>query len=202
MPHVSVVLPIRNAEDRIIDEVQRILDALSDLSDECCEIVIIDDASNDMTPELLDEIRTCFPQVHVHRLEQPRGLEAAGQTGFSMARGSIVFIQEDNGPIRIEDLRRLYQLASDESIVAARAHSTTTPPSVPIRRRLAASGVTTPEPLQPPETPQPKGPWPKRPESASLQMIRPAAMTRLAHTPAGQPLPLQSDWLDLTSVVN
>jgi glycosyltransferase involved in cell wall biosynthesis len=196
MPHVSVVLPIRNAEDRIIDEVQRILDALSDLSDECCEIVIIDDASNDMTPELLDEIRTCFPQVHVHRLEQPRGLEAAGQTGFSMARGSIVFIQEDNGPIRIEDLRRLYQLASDESIVAARAHSTTTPPSVPIRRRLAASGITTPEP------PELKGPWAKRPESSSLQMIRPAAMTRLAHTPAGHPLPLQSDWLDLTSVVN
>lgn len=196
MPHVSVVLPIRNAEDRIIDEVQRILDALSDLSDECCEIVIIDDASNDMTPELLDEIRTCFPQVHVHRLEQPRGLEAAGQTGFSMARGSIVFIQEDNGPIRIEDLRRLYQLASDESIVAARAHSTTTPPSVPIRRRLAASGIATPEP------PELKGPWAKRPESSSLQMIRPAAMTRLAHTPAGHPLPLQSDWLDLTSVVN
>jgi hypothetical protein len=116
-----------------------------------------------------------------------------------MARGSIVFIQEDNGPIRIEDLRRLYQLASDESIVAARAHSTTTPPSVPIRRRLAASGITTPEPPQPPEL---KGPWAKRPESSSLQMIRPAAMTRLAHTPAGHALPLQSDWLDLTSVVN
>lgn len=194
MPHVSVVLPIRNAEDRITDEVQRILDALSDLSDESCEIVVIDDASNDMTPELLDEIRTCFPQVRVHRLEQPRGLEAAGQTGFSMARGSIVFIQEDNGPIRIEDLRRLYQLASDESIVAARAHSTTTPPSVPIRRRLEASGITTPEP------PELKGPWAKRPESSSLQMIRPAAITRLAHTPAGHPLPLQSDWLDLTSV--
>lgn len=196
MPYVSVVLPIRNAEDRITDEVQRILDALSDLSDESCEIVIIDDASNDMTPELLDEIRTCFPQVRVHRLEQPRGLEAAGQTGFSMARGSIVFIQEDNGPIRIEDLRRLYQLASDESIVAARAHSTTTPPSLPIRRRLEASGIATPEP------PQPKGTWPKRPDSSSLQMIRPAAMTRLAQTPAGQPLPLHSDWLDLTSVAN
>lgn len=200
MPHVSVVLPIRNAEDRITDEVQRILDALSDLSDESCEIVVIDDASNDMTPELLDEIRTCFPQVRVLRLEQPRGLEAAGQTGFSMARGSIVFIQEDNGPIRIEDLRRLYQLASDESIVAARAHSTTTPPSVPIRRRLEASGITTPEPTPPPEPTPTKGPWPKRPESASLQMFRPAAMNRLAQTPAGQPLPLQSDWLDLTSV--
>lgn len=196
MPHVSVVLPIRNAEDRITDEVQRILDALCDLSQESCEIVIIDDASNDMTPELLDEIRTCFPQVRVLRLEQPRGLEAAGQTGFSMARGSIVFIQEDNGPIRIEDLRRLYQLASDESIVAARAHSTTSPPSVPLRRRFEASGIVTPEP------PQPKGPWHKRPESASLQMFRPAAMNRLAQTPAGQPLPLQSDWLDLTSVAN
>ena len=54
-------------------------------------------------------------------------MEAAGQTGLERATGDLVFIQESNTAVRIEDLQRLLQMSDDNSIVAAqsRKHSAT-----------------------------------------------------------------------------
>lgn len=191
-PQVSVVLPIRNAEHRIVGEIERILEAVSDLSRKAVEVIVVDDASTDSTPELLSEIKARFPQVRSQRLDQPRGLEMAGQAGLQTARGEIVFIQEDSGPLRVEDLRRLYQLASDDSILAARAHSTPRPPSRPLLSRLQTSGkkpVATHDQFAedlPPST---------------LQMIRRAKWNELK-AQTHRPPALESEWFDLTSVVH
>lgn len=191
-PQVSVVLPIRNAEHRIVAEIERILEAVSDLSRKAVEIIVVDDASNDSTPELLSEIKARFPQVRSQRLDQPRGLEMAGQVGLQTARGEIVFIQEDNGPLRVEDLRRLYQLASDDSILGARAHSTPRPPSGPLLSRLQASGAKAIAPLDKLSTDLPP---------STLQMVRRAKWNEL-NAQAHRPLALESEWFDLTSVVH
>ena len=175
-PQVSVVLPIRNAEHRIVAEIERILEAVSDLSRKAVEIIVVDDASSDSTPELLSEIKARFPQVRSQRLDQPRGLEMAGQVGLQTARGEIVFIQEDNGPLRVEDLRRLYQLASDDSILAARAHSTPRPPSGPLLSRLQASGAKAIAPLDAADGPPREVERTERPNSspagAGKRMVR------------------------------
>ncbi len=191
-PQVSVVLPIRNAEHRIVAEIERILEAVSDLSRKAVEIIVVDDASNDSTPELLSEIKARLPQVRSQRLDQPRGLEMAGQVGLQSARGEIVFIQEDSGPLRVEDLRRLYQLASDDSILAARAHSTPRPPSGPLLSRLHAAGAKAITPLDklPADLPP-----------STLQMIRRAKWNEL-NAQTQRPLALESEWFDLTSVVH
>ena len=57
------------------------------------------------------------------RHSRPRGLEAAGQTGLERSTGEIVFIQETNATVRIEDMRRLLRMSEDKSVVAARAES-------------------------------------------------------------------------------
>jgi glycosyltransferase involved in cell wall biosynthesis len=191
-PQVSVVLPIRNAEHRIVAEIERILEAVSDLSRKAVEIIVVDDASNDSTPELLSEIKARLPQVRSQRLDQPRGLEMAGQAGLQSARGEIVFIQEDSGPLRVEDLRRLYQLANDDSILAARAHSTPRPPSGPLLSRLHAAGAKAINPLDklPADLPP-----------STLQMIRRAKWNEL-NAQTQRPLALESEWFDLTSVVH
>lgn len=189
-PKVSVVLPVRNAEHRIATEVQRVLEALTDLSRQRCELIIVDDGSNDSTPEVLDELTARFPQVRVSRHSKPRGIEAAGQTGLEKATGEIVFIQEDNRPVRLEDMRRLFRMSEDESIVAARAESTPRPLSPAILRRLRAWGTSAAEALST---------RPANLEPTGLQMIRRPHLQQLS-TPLAAPVTLRSEVLEMTSV--
>jgi glycosyltransferase involved in cell wall biosynthesis len=190
-PKVSVVLPVRDAENRIANEVRRVLDALADLSQYRCEVIVVDDGSHDTTLEVLDELVAIYPQVRIARHGKPRGIEAAGQTGLEKATGEIVFIQEGNRAVRVEDLRRLYRMAEDDSIVAARTESTPRPIGGPLLRRLKAWGAAAVESLES----QSKGP-----ESTSLQMIRRPHLQHLSG-PMSQGMMLQSDSFTTTSVL-
>ena len=88
-PKVTVVLPVRDAEHRIFNEVRRILDVLADISRQRSELIIVDDGSIDTTLEILDEIVMLYPQVRIARHTKPRGIEAAGQTGLEKATGEF-----------------------------------------------------------------------------------------------------------------
>src|SRR5690606_15202403 len=120
----------------------------TDLSRQRSELIIVDDGSSDATSEVLDELVMRYPQVRVLRHAAPRGIEAAGQTGLQAASGELVFIQEDNRPIRLEDMRRLFRMSEDQSVVAARAESTPRPLSSALRRRLEGFQESAAEPLQ------------------------------------------------------
>ena len=91
---MSVVLPVRDGEHRIASRVERVLEVLSDMTRDASEVVVVDDGSKDTTPEVLEELKSRYPQVRVVRHSRPRGLEAAGQTGLERATGDLVFIQE------------------------------------------------------------------------------------------------------------
>jgi len=190
-PKISVVLPIRDAEARIDYEVCRILDALVDLSQHRCELIVVDDGSRDATPEILDDLVMRFPQIRIARHGKPRGIEAAGQTGLEKATGEIVFIQEGNRPVRVEDMRRLFKMAEDESIVAARAESTPRPIGGALLRRLRAWGAAAAESL---EVQQQSN------DPTSLQMIRRPHLQALSH-PLAPNLSLQSESFTTTSVL-
>lgn len=190
-PKISVVLPIRDAQDRIVMDVQRVLDALADLSADRSEVVVVDDGSRDATLELLDEVVARFPQVRVCRHSRPRGIEAAGQTGLEKATGEIVFIQEANKSLRVEDMRRLYRMSEDESIVAARAESTPRPLGGALLRRLRAWGVAAADSLQNEASTD---------DPTSLQMIRRPHLQSLAR-PLAPHLTLETESFTTTSVL-
>lgn len=190
-PKVSVVLPVRDAENRIDREVCRILDALADLSPHRCELIVVDDGSHDTTPEILDDLVLRFPQLRIARHGKPRGIEAAGQTGLEKATGEIVFIQEGNRAVRVEDMRRLFKMADDESIVAARAESTPRPIAGALLRRLRAWGALATESLEAQQ---------QSTEATSLQMIRRPHLQSLAR-PLAPNLSLQTDSFTTTSVL-
>ena len=110
---MSVVLPVRNGQHQISDRVEQLLNALADMTGDATEIVVVDDGSRDATAEVLDELKMRYPQIRVVRHPRPRGMEAAGQTGLERATGELVFIQESDTDVRVEDLRRLYQMSGD-----------------------------------------------------------------------------------------
>ena len=98
---MSVVLPVRDGESEITARVERVLEALSDMTRAISEVVVVDDGSRDATPEVLDELKSRYPQVRVVRHGRPRGLEAAGQTGLEKATGDLVFIQETDSAVSV-----------------------------------------------------------------------------------------------------
>ena len=140
-PRISVVLPVRDGEHHVESRVIQVLEAMSDLTRGATEMIVVDDGSKDSTPEVLSELKARYPQVRIVRHSRPRGLEAAGQTGLERSTGEIVFIQETNATVRIEDMRRLLRMSEDKSVVAARAESTPRPLSGALMRRLRAFGT-------------------------------------------------------------
>ena len=187
---MSVVLPARDNEHEIARRVEQVLDALADMTREASEIVVVDDGSKDATPEVLDELRAKYPQVRVVRHQRPRGMEAAGQTGLERATGELVFIQESNTAVRVEDMRRLYRMSEDKSVVAARAESTHKPLSEALLRRLRAWGQEASEQL---------AEQTKTEEKSSLQMIRRPHLQKLAG-PQGRGYGLHGETLHSTTI--
>lgn len=188
---MSVVLPVRDGKDRIADRVISVLNLLDDLTSdpEASEVIVVDDGSRDETLEILDDLRMDHPRLRLVRHTRPRGMEAAGQTGLERATGDLVFIQEHDSDVREDDMRRLYQMSRDETVLAARAQSTPTSLSSELIRRLKAWGTAADKQL--------RGDQPQD-DQTSLQMIRRPHLQKLASSD-GNTMDLHSETIHTRS---
>ena len=95
VPDFSVVVPVRNEADNIsplIAELKTVMTALQPY-----EIVIVDDGSDDATPEALrDQARAC-PEIRVIRHRSSAGQSAAITTGVNEARAGIIITLDGDG---------------------------------------------------------------------------------------------------------
>ena len=95
VPDFSVVVPVRNEADNIsplIAELKTVMTALQPY-----EIVIVDDGSDDATPEVLrDQARAC-PELRVIRHRSSVGQSAAITTGVNEARAGIIITLDGDG---------------------------------------------------------------------------------------------------------
>ena len=95
VPDFSVVVPVRNEADNIsplIAELKTVMTALQPY-----EIVIVDDGSDDATPEVLrDQARAC-PELRVIRHRSSVGQSAAITTGVNEAQAGIIITLDGDG---------------------------------------------------------------------------------------------------------
>lgn len=193
---LSVVLPVHNAQSRIAAEVERVLEALTELTSGSVEVILVDDGSRDATPEVLDELRARYPQVRLARHRRRLGMETAGQTGLERATGELVFIQESDSPVRLADLRQLYRVGRDETVVAARAQSQPQPSQGPLLRRLKAWGAVASETLRREAEAEPIG---ASAAGRGLQMVRRPHLQLLASR-GGNHFRLEAEHLTTTAL--
>ena len=84
---LSVVAPVYNEEALLEDFYARVCSALDGLR---FELVLVDDGSSDSTPELLDQLASADPAVHVVYLSRNFGHQTALTAGLDHARGDAV----------------------------------------------------------------------------------------------------------------
>lgn len=90
---LSIVIPAYNERATIEEIVARVLAVETGLSR---EIIIVDDGSTDGSREVYPRIQSRFgsESIRVHLQSANRGKGAAVRTGFSLATGDIVLIQD------------------------------------------------------------------------------------------------------------
>ena len=100
---LSLIVPAFNEERTIETVLNRIFEFLPDVH----EVLVIDDASVDRTPELSHEYSKRDKRVKLLRHKMNLGKTAALQTGFAACTGSIVVVQDadlEYDPREISDL--------------------------------------------------------------------------------------------------
>ena len=110
---LSVVLPVRNAELTLADNLQHVFDVLADLT-ERFEVLLVDEGSTDHTAEVAYELALQYPQLRVTRRKSSSGRAAVTQSELDQTSGDVVFLHESQARFSPCVLRRLWDLSRDE----------------------------------------------------------------------------------------
>lgn len=134
---LTVLLPVRNAQATLSENVSQILDVVSDLAPKF-EVLIIDDGSSDATGEVAAELSRRFPQVRTLHHRRPQGREAAVRTGIQASQGELIVLEEQNSAAALGEIRNQWRqdaarLAHDAASMVqhAPARRTEAPSSFP-----------------------------------------------------------------------
>lgn len=113
IPLISVVIPTHNRStllSRAVDSIQK--QTFSEL-----EIIIIDDASNDGTPDEIEKLRKQDSRIRTKRLINNSGPGVAKNEGMAMSKGEFIAIMGDDDlsvPTRLAE--QLQQLQSNLNV--------------------------------------------------------------------------------------
>jgi glycosyltransferase involved in cell wall biosynthesis len=105
-PLVSVVLPVYNGQRYLAESIQSCLDqTLTDW-----ELLVVDDASTDETPAIIEKFVEADHRIHHLRHQTNRRLPAALNSGFAEARGTYLSWTSDDNHYRPEALSEMVKL--------------------------------------------------------------------------------------------
>jgi len=105
-PYLSIIIPVYNEKDNIIELHDELLKALSSTG-QTYEILFIDDGSRDGTYQALDSIREADNSVKIIRFQKNFGKSAALSYGFSRVKGEVIITMD--GDLQ-DDPREIPQL--------------------------------------------------------------------------------------------
>lgn len=87
---LSVVIPVYNEKKTI----EKVIDKIMSLTYIEKEIVVVDDASKDGTPQILESVKSKYPEIKVLFKKVNEGKGAALRDGFRISTGDYVIVQD------------------------------------------------------------------------------------------------------------
>ena len=114
---VSIIIPAYNEELRIGVVLDNLLKSIKSWNIEC-EVIVVDDGSNDKTAEILKNYN-----VKLIRHEQNKGYGASLKTGIKFAQYDIIVIADADGTYPIDKIPELVNLMDEyDMVVGARKY--------------------------------------------------------------------------------
>ena len=108
-PLVSVIIPTRNRADSVLNAVHSVFRQTYP----ALEIIVVDDASNDSTPNALEKISGPFP-IKIVRNNTPQGAAASRNRAVEHAKGTFIAGLDDDDLWEPERLKLLLEHFSAE----------------------------------------------------------------------------------------
>jgi glycosyltransferase involved in cell wall biosynthesis len=122
---LTFFFPMWNEEEMILRTVAAARETGDDLVESGeigdYEILIVDDASTDRTPEIADDLAASDPRIRVVHHAENRKLGGSVRTGLAEASGSLVLYTDADMPFDMKDLNKALRLLRvyDADIVSA-----------------------------------------------------------------------------------
>jgi len=128
---VSLILPCHNEAENIqavIEEAKEVFGEIAQLY----EIIIVDDGSSDLTPELVRNLIRTDPRLRLIQHQSNLGYGRALRTGFENAHFPWIFFTDGDGQFRIAELKKFIPyLEKSKMVVGYRASR-----ADPVHRRI------------------------------------------------------------------
>jgi glycosyltransferase involved in cell wall biosynthesis len=106
---LSIIIPVYNEENTIAEVIKKVEEISLPLEK---EVIVVDDASNDKTKEILNQLKSQF-NFFLKEHRENKGKGAAIKSGLSLAGGDFVIIQDadleynpDDYPLLLEPLMK------------------------------------------------------------------------------------------------
>ena len=101
MKSLSIVIPVYNVENYIRANMESIF--RQGLSDDCFEVIIIDDGTNDRSIEVISDIIEQHPNITVVKQEN-QGLSVARNNGIALATGEYILMPDSDDLLVFDSL--------------------------------------------------------------------------------------------------
>ena len=102
---ISFVLPMYNEASNIEETIRRV----SSLANEICdnyEIIVSDDASTDLSPDIVERVASKDPRIKLIRLKKNTKFGGALAAGLKNASKDIIVYTDADLPVREEDVKK------------------------------------------------------------------------------------------------
>ena len=133
---LSVIIPAYNEENGIADIIERVLsikEALAEVGVSGLELIVVDDASQDRTAEIV----ASYPEVVLVRHTVNRNYGAAIKTGFRQAKGNLLAFLDADGTYPPEAYPRLCQpILEDDADLVIGSRMAGADSEMPLVRRI------------------------------------------------------------------
>src|SRR5690625_5286864 len=120
MEKISVIIPVYNTEKYVAECIKSLLDQTY----KNIEIILVDDNSNELCKQLLEELSEKDNRITLHRLSERKGVGVARNFGIEKATGDYIYFMDSDDYLSEKTLEILVKNIKDNQMIRGRMKTT------------------------------------------------------------------------------